>query len=320
MTDERGGPAIPLMLVEAGIDSRVVGSTCCGGGSVADVRRIRLADGRSIIVKISARSNAGSTHLESRAHEEAAGLAAIAATGTVPVPEVIGIGTSPDDVMLVIEDMGDPIRPSESEWIEFGSRLADLHACRDDERFGFRHDNHLGDTSQDNSVGDEPSSWPIFLSTRRLGPMRRRLDDAGRLDTLDRDLLERLEQELPRMLPAGIRPGLLHGDLWSGNVHATVARGITVIDPAVFHGDPLFELGMMRLFGGFPSGCESAYFDRLVEIEGPDVLDASEVRIELGRLHHLMNHWLQFGAGYGHATRRVASSLLAMVARSGGVG
>ena len=47
-----------------------------------------------------------------------------------------------------------------------------------------------------------------------------------------------------------------------------------VIDPAVFHGDPLFELGMMRLFGGFPSACESAYLERLAEIEGPDVSGA----------------------------------------------
>lgn len=319
MNDVGGRSSIGLMLGEAGIHSGVVESTTCGGGCSAEVRRLRLADDRTIIVKISAWSAPRSRHLESRAHEEAAGLAAIAASRTVQVPDVIGIGTSGDQVMLVLEDLGDSIRPSQSEWIDFGSRLADLHAWGKQERFGHEHDNHLGDTAQDNSPACDESGWPGFLSLRRLGPMRWKLDEAGLLDSIDRELFERLDRNLASILPSGIRPALLHGDLWSGNVLATGNRGIMVIDPAVFHGDPLFELGMMRLFGGFPSACESAYLERLAEIEGPDVLDASEARIELGRLHHLMNHWLLFGPGYGHAARRVASGLLSLVARGGGV-
>ena len=318
MTGVSGPSRIDVMLGEIGIPSRVVESTSCGGGCIADVRRLRLADGRTVIVKISTRAEAAPGHLESRAHEEAAGLTAIAATRTLPVPEVMGVGTSPKAVMLVLEDLGDSIRPSQADWIDFGNRLADLHASSDEERFGFDHDNHLGNTSQENSPASDASSWPRFLSERRLGPMRRRLDETGLLDSIDRELFARLDDELAGILPRGIRPALLHGDLWSGNVHATPDRGIMVIDPAVSHGDPLFELGLMRLFGGFPSVCESAYFDRLVEVEGPDVLDASEVRIGLGRLHHLMNHWLLFGPGYGHAARQVASDLLSTIARDGG--
>ena len=55
-------------------------------------------------------------------------------------------------------------------------------------------------------------------------------------------------------------------------------------------------------------------------IQGPDALDAYETRIELGRLHHLMNHWLLFGPSYGHAARQVASRLVSMISRGGGVG
>ena len=310
---------IRLLLVDAGIDSEIVESHSCGGGCIADVRRLRLADGRTVIGKISQASQAGPGHLESRAHEEAAGLAAIASTGTVPVPEVIGVGVEADRVMLVLEDLGESGRPTNSVWNDFGRRLADLHACSDPEGFGLDHDNHLGDTAQQNGPVSDPLSWSDFLSERRLGPMRRRLQAAGLLDSIDSELFERLDESLGGILPDDIRPGLLHGDLWSGNVHFTEDRGISVIDPAVFHGDPLFELGMMRLFGGFPSACEAAYFDRLVELEGPDALDASETRIELGRLHHLMNHWLLFGPNYGHAARRVASGLVSMISRGGEV-
>ena len=317
MSGEGDVSGIELLLGEAGIRVDVVESVSCGGGCIADVRRLRLADDRTFVVKISSRADAASSHLESRAHEEAAGLAAIAASRTVPVPEVIGIGSTEGSVMLVLEDLGESNRPSNADWIEFGGRLAELHASSGEDLFGFGHDNHLGNTSQDNSPASDPAAWSSFLAQRRLGPMRRRLDDAGLLDSIDRDLLERLEGDLSSILPVDIRPGLLHGDLWSGNVHATVGRGIAVIDPAVFHGDPLFELGMMRLFGGFPRDCESAYFDRLVEIEGPDALDAAEARIELGRLHHLLNHWLLFGPGYGHDARRAASGLLSMVSRGG---
>ena len=314
------GEEVALLLREAGVDSKVLDSSSCGGGSIADVRRLRLADGRTVVVKISRRLACGPNHLESRVHEEAAGLAAIGSTGTIPVPEVVGIGESGGIVMLVLEDLGDSIRASPSDWVDFGIRLADLHASNGTSTFGFDHDNHLGDTSQDNSPSSDPSSWSTFLSERRLSPMQRRLQQAGLLDSIDEDLLARLVEDLPALLPEGIQPGLLHGDLWSGNVLPTQDRGITMIDPAVFHGDPLFELGMMRLFGGFSSECENAYFDRLVEIRGADVLDASEIRIELGRLHHLLNHWLTFGPSYGHAARQVASSLVSMVSRGGGAG
>ena len=309
-----------LLLSAAGIDSEIVESHSCGGGCIADVRRLRLVDGRTVIAKIAPGSRVGPNHLESRAHEEAAGLVAIASTGTVPVPEVIGIGAVDDHVMLLLEDLGESGRASNSDWIDFGNRLADLHAGSDVREFGLGHDNHLGDTVQVNSPPSDPLSWSDFLSERRLGPMRRRLQQAGFLDSIDSDLFERLDESLGGILPTGIRPALLHGDLWSGNVHFTEDRGISVIDPAVFHGDPLFELGMMRLFGGFPSVCETAYFDRLLELEGPDALDASETRIELGRLHHLMNHWILFGPGYGHAARQVASGLVSMISRGGGVG
>ena len=77
------------------------------------------------------------------------------------------------------------------------------------------------------------------------------LDQVGALNPKDLERLNKLEEELDALLPEGIRPSLLHGDLWSGNVHGTKDRGIAMIDPVPFYGDAYFEIGMMRLFGGF---------------------------------------------------------------------
>lgn len=89
----------------------------------------------------------------------------------------------------------------------------------------------------------------------------------------------------------------------------TADRGVAIIDPAVVIGDPLFEIGMMRLFGGFPRACEESLLTRLGEIGGPAMLERQEARIELGRLSHLLNHWLLFGRGYAAAAMRSAATL-----------
>ena len=89
----------------------------------------------------------------------------------------------------------------------------------------------------------------------------------------------------------------------------TAEHGVFVIDPAVVIADPLFEIGMMRLFGGFPDACEAALLGRLAEVGGEGMLHRSEVRIELGRLNHLLNHWVIFGREYAPATMRCVEEL-----------
>ncbi len=293
------------LLEAAGVRSGPRRVETLGGGDTADVRRIRFDDGSSLVVKLGVvgpRSNDPS-RLESRAHEEAAGLAAIAATGAVRTPKVIGVATIDRTSILVLEDLGPGGPPDPEDWSAFGRGLADLHAAPVD-RFGFDHRNHLGRTPQCNDPVAGGDDWAGFLVERRIAPMKTALAEAGRGGAADLAALDRLADGLVSALPGGIRPGLIHGDLWSGNVHATTDGGIALIDPAVFHGDPLFELGMMRLFGGFPEACEAAYRSRLVEHRGPEVLEAAELRIELGRLHHLLNHWLLFGDGYADQVRR----------------
>lgn len=54
----------------------------------------------------------------------------------------------------------------------------------------------------------------------------------------------------------GIVPVVIHGDLWSGNHSRGQIAGCggceeVVYDPAVVYGHSEYELGIMRMFGGF---------------------------------------------------------------------
>ena len=90
--------------------------------------------------------------------------------------------------------------------------------------------------------------------------------------------------------PSG--PSLIHGDLWSGNLHADHDGRPALIDPAASYAHREAELGMMTLFGGFSARVFAAY-DEAFALE-PGWRD----RNPLYQLYHLMNHLNLFGGGY----------------------
>ena len=308
---------VARLLEAVGVPGRPVAERSLSGDSGTRVRVVEIDGEGLVVVKTIPEACAETRHCRSakggstRIHEEAAGLALIAATGTVSVPRVLGCGMHLGTGILVLEHLEVTTRRSgdDAAWVDFGRDLADLHLatppdCGD--RFGLDHDNHLGSTLQDNRP---ESKWGAFLVNRRIRPMIEGLDSRRLLRPRERTGLESLAERIGDLLPPDIRPGLVHGDLWRGNALLTEDRGVFVIDPAVVIADPLFEIGMMRLFGGFPATCEAALLGRLAEVGGDGTLERSEVRIELGRLHHLLNHWLIFGRDYAPPAIRCVAEL-----------
>ncbi|PLN84612.1 Fructosamine/Ketosamine-3-kinase [Aspergillus taichungensis] len=154
-------------------------------------------------------------------------------------------------------------------------RLGKLHstpAAPDPEtgrrRFGFPVATFCGDTRQGNRFRD---SWAEFYAEERLMSVLGVSEERnGRGDKELRGLVERTAREVvPALLgeghlggEKGVVPVVVHGDLWSGNADWGVivgggsgdeVGGDVVYDPSACYAHSEFELGIMRMFGGFGS-------------------------------------------------------------------
>lgn len=231
---------------------------------------------------------------------EARGLALLASTGTVRVPQVFAHGpaTAERPAFIVMEwvERG-PLRSAQgaagkgdTPGATLGRQLAALHRTTAD-AYGLDHHNFCGDTPQDNRWA---ASWIEFYGQRRLGFQMELAGRRGLLPRGRRQRLERLIANLDRWIDeAACRPSLIHGDLWGGNWLVDAAGRPVLIDPAVYYGDREAELAMCRLFGGFPPEFYRAYDEAWPPAAGRDD------RVPLYQLYHLLNHLNLFGEGYG---------------------
>ena len=242
---------------------------------------------------------------------EAEGLAALAATRTIAVPEVhsCGIDDETGEARLVMDRLD--LRPPDAGFgARFGEALGRLHAAtsvKGEGRFGWDADNFIGATPQVNgwSTSGGLEGWIAFHREQRLGAMARRLARAGASSELLR-AVEAVQAALPRFFDDGHvpRPSLIHGDLWSGNWGMLPDGRPVIFDPAVSVSDAEAELAMMELFGSPPAGFWPAWRAAMGPHEG------YARRRGLYQLYHLLNHALLFGGGYAAQSLAMARQLL----------
>ena len=231
---------------------------------------------------------------------EVAGLAELAATATVRVPEPVGHGVAAGHAYLVLEYL--PLGGGSTGAMErLGRQLAALHR-QPQAGFGWRRDNFIGSTPQPNPPG---ADWIAFWRERRLGfqlELAARNGHGGAWLRRGEALRGRLEG-----LFAGYRPfpSLLHGDLWGGNAGCTRDGEPVVFDPAVYYGDREADLAMTELFGGFSDRFYAAYRETLPLAAG------YPRRRTLYNLYHVLNHLNLFGGGYRAQAERMIEQLLA---------
>lgn len=165
-------------------------------------------------------------------------------------------------------DLGSAAAAGGGSGASLAAKLAKLHSTPapapegyDRPMFGFPVTTCCGDTPQENSW---KSTWAEFYAENRLRSICRA---AERNNGPDRELADTVEKTASRVVPrligddtirGGITPVVIHGDLWSGN-HSTgqIAGqgGIeeVVFDPSAVYGHSEYELGIMKMFGGFGS-------------------------------------------------------------------
>ncbi len=104
-----------------------------------------------------------------------------------------------------------------------------------------------------------------------------------------------------------IRPAMLHGDLWGGNV-AGLSDGTPVIfDPAFYYGDREADIAMTYVFGGFSADFYASYQNAFPLDEG------FAVRKTFYNIYHIINHLNLFGGGYHGQAIHMMEQVLAEI-------
>ncbi|KAK1145420.1 hypothetical protein N8T08_004295 [Aspergillus melleus] len=194
-------------------------------------------------------------------------------------------------------------------------------------RFGFPVPTYCGDTKQPNRYHD---SWAEFYANERLLVILETSETRNGRDANLRDLVERTANTVvPALLGDGhlgydrdgngygITPVVVHGDLWSGNADRgrIVASGRkedeevgdVVYDPSACYAHSEFDLGIMKMFGGFGLSFFSAYH-RIVPKTEP--VEEYDDRVLLYQLYHHLNHHAIFGAGYRSGAVSIMQKLI----------
>jgi fructosamine-3-kinase len=259
------------------------------GGCVGEVYEARLAGGRRVVVKV----DEGPAP---RLDVEGSMLSDLAATETVPVPAVLHAEPS----LLVMEHVESDGRIDGSVEVHAADLLAALHGVGAG-RYGYPRETLIAALPQPNGWTE---SWPRFFAEQRLLHLGRLALDAGRLPS---DLFRRIERVADAMehwLPTANPPGLVHGDVWSGNVLARGGQVAAFIDPAISYSDPEIELAFVTLFSTFGD----RFFARYRELR-PISADFFELRRDLYNLYPLLVHVRLFGGGYVGQVERIVRRL-----------
>ncbi|MGQ0773254.1 MAG: fructosamine kinase family protein [Pseudonocardiales bacterium] len=253
---------------------------------------VELTDRRTVVAK---RGAAG------QAEAEAAGLRWLRVPGGPLVPHVHGISGR----WLVTEYV--PTGRLESvgaEWL--GGELAALHAAGAP-AFGAPppggpQQAWIGLAPMANVTGQ---LWPQWYAEQRVLPYLRTARDHGAIDQAGVDAVARVCERIEELAGPAEPPARLHGDLWSGNVHAGADGRVWLLDPAAHGGHRETDLAMLALFG-YP------HLERvLVGYQAVAPLASGwRARIPLHQLFPLLVHAVLFGGGYGASAAAAARAAL----------
>ncbi len=266
---------IALWLADNGF-GKIVRQQSVGGGCINDSRRLHLDTGKSLFLKQHTQAP------EDMFHSEAVSIAALGKRQALRVPTVLHV----EEDFILLEDLGQS-SPRKQYWTDLGEGLAQLHSEKYPQ-FGFNINNYCGLTPQQNDLAEDGHD---FFANLRILKLASQAFDQNQLDREDLSKLEYIAANLARWIPK--QPAvLIHGDLWSGNIHCDEEGRPALIDPATYWGWAEAELAMTDLFGGFNNDFYGSYAEQTN-------LDTSwRERAPLYNLYHLLNHLLLFGGSY----------------------
>jgi len=231
---------------------------------------------------------------------ESHGLEEIAKSQSIRSPKSICYGKTPEFSYLVLEYI--PMS-SLSQHKVAGEQLAQMHHTYADS-YGWKRDNTIGSTPQPNT---QESDWATFWIKHRLLHQLNIAKKNGYSSNYYEAGLK-LADKLPSFFNGySVKPSLLHGDLWAGNIASDESGKPIIYDPAVYFGDRETDIALTELFGGYSQDFYAAY-----NYHYP--LDAGyKTRKTLYNLYHILNHFNLLGGGYASQAFQMTNQLLAEI-------
>ncbi len=135
------------------------------------------------------------------------------------------------------------------------------------------------------------NNWVDFYTHCRIIPFVKTLFDAGAFTKADMENATSYCKKIANFFPVE-PPALLHGDLWGGNYMFNKEGEAVIFDPAVYYGHREMDIGMSKLFGGFPQRFYDAYNEIYLLEKG------WQQRLPLTQLYPLLVHAVLFGGHY----------------------
>ena len=264
-------------LIEQAAGAKIRNLSRLSGGSIAEVWRADLEDGRVCVAKLGQPGSALPI--------EGWMLDYLKSRSRLPVPGVLH--ASENLLLLDYIESGDPL-DARAQY-HAAELLADLHGITAP-RFGLERDTVIGGLPQPNPFS---SSWIDFFRDWRLLHMARCALDDGCLPGALFARIEKFAGKLDQFLIEPDAPSLIHGDMWGGNVLCRKGRIAGFVDPAIYYADPEIELAFSTLFSTFGD----SFFARYGELR-PIHPGFFEARCDLYNLYPLLVHVRLFGGGY----------------------
>ncbi len=265
--------------------TRILAVSPLSGGCIAPVYRLDLADGRSLVAKFG-----------DDLHIEAWMLNYLAVHAGLPMPHPIHAETT----LLLMEYIPAGATLNQDAQTHAADLLARLHTVTAP-TYGCERDTLIGGLPQPNLSS---TLWLPFFIDQRLLHMAELAHQAGHLPTALRHRIDVLAGRLDHWLDEPERPGLVHGDMWHGNIlcHQTIQghRVAGFIDPAIYYADPEMELAYATLFDTLGS----SFFDRY-QAHRPISPGFIEVKRDLYNLYPLLVHVALFDGHYLSAVERI---------------